>query len=226
MRIREKRRIISLLQSGGLEKTIAELRAGPGREMINPLFAGLSHHDEKIHWHAVTAMGLVVRDIADQDMEAARVVMRRLMWSLNDESGGIGWGAPEAMAEILANHQGLADEFAHILVAYMREDGLYLELPQLQRGLMWGIARMAQTAPAYMMKWQAPSFQEPYLDSPDAVVRGLAALSLGLLKTEKALAKIQTLLGDGQQVSYFWDRQFRTATVRELAGRAIKTMGS
>lgn len=25
-------------------------------------------------------------------MDSARIVMRRLMWSLNDESGGIGWG--------------------------------------------------------------------------------------------------------------------------------------
>jgi len=36
------------------------------------------------------------------------------MWSLNDESGGIGWGAPEAMGAIMARHTGLADEYANI----------------------------------------------------------------------------------------------------------------
>jgi hypothetical protein len=46
-------------------------------------------------------MGEVMAHLADKDMESARVIMRRLMWSLNDESGGIGWGAPEAMGEIV-----------------------------------------------------------------------------------------------------------------------------
>jgi len=40
--------------------------------------------------------------------------MRRLMWNLNDESGGIGWGNPEAMGEILACHEALANEYAPI----------------------------------------------------------------------------------------------------------------
>ena len=31
------------------------------------------------------------------------------MWTLNDESGGIGWGSPEVMGEILAAHKGLAE---------------------------------------------------------------------------------------------------------------------
>ena len=55
-------------------------------------------------------MGAVVAHLAEKDMESARVVMRRLMCSLNDESGGIGWGAPEAMGEIIASHEGLASE--------------------------------------------------------------------------------------------------------------------
>ena len=52
---------------------------------------------------------------------------RRLIWSLNDESGGIGWGAPEAMGEILARSEKLSCEFYCILLAYIREDGTPLE---------------------------------------------------------------------------------------------------
>ena len=60
-------------------------------------------------------MGASLARLADADMEAARIVMRRLLWSLNDESGGIGWGAPESMAEAMCRHQGLALEYAHML---------------------------------------------------------------------------------------------------------------
>ena len=61
-------------------------------------------------------MGALVFSLAEQDMESARVVMRRLMWNLNDESGGIGWGSPEAMGEIMARHSGLAEEYSKISV--------------------------------------------------------------------------------------------------------------
>jgi len=53
-------------------------------------------------------MGRVVSSLAEKDMESARVVMRRLMWNLNEESGGIGWGCPEAMGETMARSAPLA----------------------------------------------------------------------------------------------------------------------
>lgn len=130
-----KRRIISRLKTGSLDEVLAEVRRLPPRQAVSPLIAGLSHAGGNVKWHAVSALGVVMAVLAEEDMEAARNIMRRLMWSLNDESGNIGWGVPEAMAEILANHDGLAEEYAHILVAYMREDGSYLNLTPLQRGL-------------------------------------------------------------------------------------------
>ena len=162
MSIREKRRISKLLESSDLEAVIRELRQLPASRVISPLIGTLCSANEIARWHAVSALGPIVSDLADLDMEAARVVMRRFMWSLNDESGGIGWGAPEAMGEIMANHDRLAEEYGHILVAYMREDGFYLELPQLQRGLMWGLARLGMVQPDLLKKKDAPIYLLPY----------------------------------------------------------------
>jgi hypothetical protein len=112
-------------------KLIANNRDVPYRSLVkvylavSPLIAGLFHVGGNIKWHAVSALGGVMAVLAKEDMEAARIIMRRLMWSLNGESGSISWGGPEAMAEIMANHDGLAEEYAYILVAYMREDGFY-----------------------------------------------------------------------------------------------------
>ena len=90
-------------------------------------------------------MGQVVSNLADTDMESARVVMRRLIWNLNDESGGIGWGSPEAMGDIMACHQRLAEEYHRLLISYVRPEGNFLEHPQLQKGLLWGLARLARS---------------------------------------------------------------------------------
>ena len=225
MGIREKRRISKLLESSDIGAVIHELRQLPASTVINPLIGALCSANENTRWHAVTALGPVVSDLADHDMEAARVVMRRFMWSLNDESGGIGWGAPEAMGEIMANHDRLAEEYGHMLVAYMREDGFYLELPQLQRGLMWGLARLAMVKPDLLKKKNGPTYLLPYLDSPDSTVQGLAAWALGLLKTKKAAKDLVKLVSDKTPVTIYLDGNFVSDTVGGLAHKALADIG-
>ncbi|MBW2466828.1 MAG: HEAT repeat domain-containing protein [Deltaproteobacteria bacterium] len=221
MGIREKRRITKLLESSDIEAVIHELRQYPAAKAINPLIGGLCSNNETVRWHAVTALGQVVADLAGHDMEAARIVMRRLMWSLNDESGGIGWGAPEAMGEIMACHDGLAEEYTHILVAYMREDGFYLELEQLQHGLMWGLARLALVKPELLNQKNAAVYLMPYLRSVDSTVRGLAAWTLGLLGSKQASEDIAKLIDDPVPLRLFLDRTFVTETVGGLAHKAL-----
>jgi len=221
MGIKEKRRIGRLLQSSDLEAIIAELLRSPAPAVINPLIGALCSTNETARWHAITALGPILAKLADRDMEAARVIMRRFMWSLNDESGGIGWGAPEAMGEIMACHDGLADEYAHMLVAYMREDGFYLELEQLQRGLMWGLGRLARDKPDLLRSKDAVRHLLPYLDSADSTVRGLAAWSLGLLNAEESTPLLEKLVDDPAPVRIYMDRCFLDETVGELAHKAL-----
>jgi hypothetical protein len=221
MGIQEKRRISKLLESSDIEAVIHELRQLPASRVINPLIGALCSSNETVRWHAVTALGPIVADLADHDMEAARVVMRRFMWSLNDESGGIGWGAPEAMAEIMAAHDRLAEEYGHMLVAYMREDGFYLELPQLQQGLMWGLSRFAMVKPDLLKAKNVIIYLLPYLNSPDSTVRGLAAWALGLLHAGEAVASLEKLVNDSSPVKIFLNRTFVADTVGGLAHKAL-----
>ena len=221
MGIQEKRRITKLLESSDIEAVIRELHQLPVSRVINPLIGALCSANETARWHAVTALGPIVADLADRDMEAARVVMRRFMWSLNDESGGIGWGAPEAMAEIMSWHSRLAGEYSHMLVAYMREDGFYLELPQLQQGLMWGLARFAMENPDLLQAKDAVTYLLPYLHSPDSTVRGLAAWALGLLSAEEASTDLAKLVNDPAPVKIFLNRTFVADTVGGLAHKAL-----
>jgi HEAT repeat protein len=221
MGILEKRRITNLLGSSNIAAVIEELRQLPPSNVINPLIGALCSTNETIRWHAITALGPIVADIATQDMEKARVVIRRLMWSLNDESGGIGWGAPEAMGEIMACHEGLAQEYAHILVAFMREEGFYLELELLQRGLIWGIGRLAQIKPSLLIEKKAAPYLLPYLESADAGVRGHAAWALGLLQTKEAIPYLEKLSADPGKLRHYINRTFVDETLGNLAEKAL-----
>ena len=214
-----KQKVLNLLKSGDLDHAIDQLSQLPARHVINPLFSFLYHPDEQIKWQAVTAMGAIVSKLADEDLESARVIIRRLMWNLNDESGGIGWGSPEAMGEILACHETLAKEYSQILISYARENGNFQEHPLMQRGVLWGIGRLAQTN-SELVKDAAP-YLIPYLDSSDATIRGLAVWVLGLLEVEEAHLKIEKLVEDESGLKIFIDRRLIKCKVKELAEEAL-----
>ena len=118
-----KTRLRQLLMQGDPDAALEEMVRLPHGSVINALFSFIQDGDPRVKWPAVRCFGAVVSRLADQDLESARVVMRRLMWSLNDESGGIGWGCPESMAEAMVQNEGLADEYACILVSYIQPEG-------------------------------------------------------------------------------------------------------
>ena len=141
------------------------------------------------------------------------------MWSLNDESGGIGWDAPEAMSEIIASHEGLAKEYTNVLISYVREDGNFLEYEPLQRGAVWGIGRVAQARPDLVQ--DAIPHLLPYLESRDATVRGVAAWTVGLLGAEAARPQLEALLGDKADVPLYIGGRLMVRCVGELANDAL-----
>jgi hypothetical protein len=212
----------TLLQSDDREAALARLCRLPPRKVVNPLFSYLYHSDQKIRWGAVEAMGLVVARLAEEDMESARVVMRRLMWNLNDEAGGIGWGSPEALGAIMARHEGLAEEYAHILISYTREDGNYLEHDILQRGLLWGIGRLAEVRPLLLP--DVGRYLIPYLKSSDAAARGLAARAAGLLAIASARPSVRALAGDEAPIVTYVQGKVVHLRVSDLAKEALERL--
>jgi hypothetical protein len=151
------------------------------RKAINPLISAFYDSDFEIRLKAVKAFGQLVADLAEENMEEARVVMRRLMWTLNDESGGIGWGAPDAMAEAMACSPRLAEEYVRILLSYIREDGNLLEFEPLRRGALWGIGRLAQVYPEMMRELEAARYVRPYLKDDNESSREMSAWALKML---------------------------------------------
>jgi len=210
-----KSKILSLLCQDDLNQALAIIERLPARQAVNPLFSFFYNSDEQIRWRAIIAMGAVVARLAETDQESARVVMRRLMWNLNDESGGIGWGSPEAMGEILARSPLLAKEFAHILVSYIREDMNYLEHEGLQRGVLWGLARLAESRPE-LIRPAAP-YLVPYMKAPDPILRGLAARTATALGDDASRAACACLANDRAQVRVFMNNRMVECTVAELA---------
>ncbi len=215
-----KQNVLELLKSVDFDQALEELSRLPARRVVNSLFSFFYNSDEQIKWRAVTAMGVVIAKLAAEDMESARVLMRRLMWNLNDESGGIGWGSPEAMGEILACQETLAEEYARILISYALKDGNFQEHELMQQGVLWGIGRLSQVRPD-LVKDAAP-YLMPHLKSRDAEARGLAARIMGLLGVKAALPDLERLTEDETEFQLYLNRSFIKFRVQEPAEEALK----
>jgi hypothetical protein len=215
---RLKQIVRSLLAADDFDLALEELATISERQVINPLFGLLYDGDPRTRWRAITAMGRVVSRLADRNPESARVIMRRLMWNLNDESGGIGWGSPEAMGEIMASHSRMAHEYAHILISYLNPDGNYLEHEGLQRGVLWGLGRLARIQSE--LTRPALPFLTAFVDATNPVLRGLALWAGAPMADFQLHAPIGTLCTDGAEVIIYEGGNFWKYSISELA-RAV-----
>ncbi len=169
-----KKIVADLLEHDDFHAAMDVLLSFPARRVVSPLIGFLYRRGDKRQQRAIDAIGMVTADLAKTDMESARVIMRRLMWSLNDESGGIGWGAPEAMGEIMARHKGLADEYHKILFSYINpKGGNYLEHDALRLDALRGIERLVRSRPELAGEF-ADHFI-PFSNSQDGNVRGIVS---------------------------------------------------
>lgn len=217
-----KRLVFRALETGDETEALDMLAHIPARALVSPLFGVLHRMEPRVHWTAVRIMGAVVADLAAKNMEEARVVLRRMMWNLNDESGGIGWGVPEAMGEALSRHEGLAGEFTTILSSYTRKEANYLEHEPLQKGLLWGIARLAGTRPG-LLRAAGPDLVS-FLEAGDPILRGLSAHASGLLCLEEVRPALARLMGDNTEITEDLGGLLPLSCIRDIAAEALKNI--
>lgn len=70
--------------------------------------------------------------------ERVREFIRNLFWSMNDESGGIGWSSPQTIAEIIVNIPEILDPYGSMMIAHSIEE------PPFVKGGLWGIGRLGK----------------------------------------------------------------------------------
>ena len=215
-----KKQVLELLTHPDCDHGISRILEFPLRRVVNPLFSFLFSLDESVKWRAVSAMGAVVSELADRNMESARVVMRRFIWNLNDESGGIGWGSPEAMGEVMAQSSRLAEEYACILLSYVRPDMNYLEHEDLQKGVIWALGRLAYKRPGLVD--ETVKFLPPYLDAADPQLRGLAVWAAGAFALDYSRERLEKLTGDRCTFRLYRNRRIEEVQIGHLAAESLQ----
>lgn len=150
--------------------------AEENKGLYRQLMARIYVKDGLVFWRAVEALGVFMHHVEQKDQNYAVELVRRYFWMLNDESGGTAWNASEAIGSILAHCPKTCGHFRYMLAELLDDESL-------REGALWGLAQLAQVAPD-----KVDSLEDrikPFLESSEALVRGLAALIYALERLPK-----------------------------------------
>lgn len=190
-------------------------RLARSRCRVLSLLLGLTYSpDETVAWRAVEGLGMAAAAVAERDPEFVRGILRRLLWSLNDESGGIGWKSPQALGAIVAARPDLFREFVPPILALFE-----LEEDTFRPGLLWAVGRIASRDRA-LVTGAAPSVLAS-LDHPDPTTRGHACWCAGRLGLASARPRLAALVEDAAEVPFFTHGILQRRTIGALAREAL-----
>jgi hypothetical protein len=165
-------RLRSLLLANRLDQ-IGELAASR-RRVLSYLTALTYDPDPMLSDRAVQAIGVAADRIAGGTPEGAEYVrthLRRQMWLLSDESGGIGWRAPEIMGEIIYHRPKEFAEFIPIVISILDMEAE--DVVRFRSGALAALGRLAQVLPLDSLQAAIPLIL-PCLQDEDARVREAA----------------------------------------------------
>jgi hypothetical protein len=129
--------------------------------------------DTLVGWRAILTVGMAARNLAGTDPAFLRETCRKLLWSLTDESGGIGWSAPELLGEIVsADPKQFADIVPLIASVYEVEEDVF------RAGVLYALARIAEKAPELAVCHQKVIIRSLADKDPLVRVRGIRLVSL------------------------------------------------
>lgn len=100
-------------------------------------------------WRAIKAIGFVSSLYMNNNYDFLRDTIRKLLWSLSDESGGIGWSAPEILGEIVsADPHKLSDIIPLIAEVYDIEEKIF------RPGVLYALLKIADASPECVLPFQ------------------------------------------------------------------------
>ena len=112
----------------------------PGR-VVRFLMGRLYSVDADEKWRAVRALGALARAPGILTEARALDLLQRFLWALNDESGAVPYGVPEAIGEILAARPEHRASILPILCGMLTEEETF-QTGAVERGIDWALGRI------------------------------------------------------------------------------------
>lgn len=143
--------------------------------------------EDLLCWRAIEAIGKAAGAVAERDPLRVRNIVQRLIWSMSEESGGIGWSAPEMLAEIVIHSPQICPDIPPIILSFHEEENFL-------KGVLWAVGRLAE---AGIDSGDGSSeVVETALSHKDPSVRGLALYAVSRIGIAEVAGRIKDMEHD------------------------------
>lgn len=187
------------------------------RRRVLPTLVALTYDaDQEISCRAVEALGVAADRVTEDDPQSVREQLRRLHWLISEESGGICWRAPEAMAEIVRRRPREFGGYISIIVLLIREMAEE-DLQHFRPGTLRAIGRLSGVAGEHLPEVRPRIVAA--LDDPNPQSRGMAVWCLEQMGEFDLLAQRRDLLTDDGSIDVYEEGTLRNTTVGALVAR-------
>ncbi len=211
-----KKQVMELLQRDDLYSLNRMLK--DSQRVLSALFSMTYDKDSLLAWKAIRAYGILLVSLAEQAPEQAGEQVRRLLWSVTEESGGLGWAAIEILTEVICNARGKMDALVPLLNQYAEESVFVPSVLYALRRLTECLNRVPWPEDEVWALLE----EAQHLDSPE--VRGHLVLAYAKLKGYmERLPELNKdhLLQDHRPFTYYDGHQMRTTTVAALTEEVL-----
>ncbi|MBF0328094.1 MAG: HEAT repeat domain-containing protein [Nitrospirae bacterium] len=208
-RIKTKDRIHEWLKVNDLEPI--GLLALTDKSVIKSLISLSYDKDSVLSWRAMEALGVVAKQLSRDKVEVIRDAIRRLLWSMGEESGGIGWSAAEMLGEIIMNNPEAFSDIVPIVWSFKDEE-------MFRAGVVRALGRVGSVRPDLVRF--AVSEMRQMLNDPNPNVRAQAAWALGVLKDKDSVQTLADLCKEEAEVDFYQGGELYKSTVGRISADA------
>lgn len=163
-------------------------------------------------WYAIEGLGQVTAVIAPTNPDLVRDLIRRIFWSMNDESGAVSWTASEAVGEIIACSPDILGDLVPILIGNAIDERIF------QQGMFWALGRIGRLVP--LDQKIMPELIN-FLTDSDPGIRGHAAWAFGETTAKETIPLIEKLINDQAIFSFYHNGMLQQVAIHQMAKQAI-----
>ncbi len=169
--------------------------------------------DSIITWRAVEAMGEVARVLTERSREEGRELMKRLLWSITEESGGLGWSSIEMIAEVVVRSPEVFSDIPLLLPEYYDE-------PIFRESVLYALWRIGSVRPDLLSPQDVKEVVIQALKSDRAYQKALALMIINATRGIIDYNDIEIdsdIFKDNTPVRIYIDGDFRVRALKEIA---------
>ncbi|MEW5898281.1 MAG: DVU0298 family protein [Bacillota bacterium] len=189
--------------------------AGPDQKTIRHLQRLLYSANELTRFRAAEFLGLACAAAAQTNPRFVSGLLQGLFTSLTDTAAS-GWGAMEAIGEIISRSAGIYAGYIPVLYQLLEEKA---EDKEMQAKILEALGKIAGARPDLIKK--SFLYFTPFLRDPCPEVRGQAVVLLGKLAPGKAAGELQPLQNDLQEISIYENGSMVKKKIGRLAAEAL-----